>query len=105
MTIRELYEPAMEILQQDEADVYFAHLVTMRMRGGCFSRQEAEHIERTNLGYFAGYYGAEVRHRVERLFSCEHPVFGSIERNGPPTAEQAFSAGLAWGKTMEEKRS
>jgi hypothetical protein len=100
MTIRELYEPAMEILQQDEADVYFAHLVTMRMRGGCFSRQEAEHIERTNLGYFAGYYGYAVRRRVEKLFACEHPFFGSIERNGPPTADEAFAAGMRFGHAM-----
>lgn len=52
------------------------------------TREEAEQIERSNLGYYAGYHLDETRERVERLFRCAHPVFGSIAENGPATLEQ-----------------
>ncbi len=52
------------------------------------TREEAEEIERANLGYWAGYYRPETRERVERLFRCAHPFFGSIAEKGPPTPEQ-----------------
>lgn len=93
ITIGQKYEPAMEITDQAEADAYFEQLVAHTMRFGK-SREEAEVIERVNLGYFAGYYSHEVRARVERLFKCEHPIFGAIAKRGAPTATEAFEAGL-----------
>jgi hypothetical protein len=92
MTIGELYGPAMAITDQAAADEYFARLVERNMR--CFgnSREVAEEHERANLGYYAG-YGYD-RARVERLFRCAHPVFGSVAEKGHPTAEQAFIAGV-----------
>jgi len=99
MTIGELYMPAMELETREEADAYFEKLVERCIRGGK-TREEAEKIERSNLGYFAGYYSHETRQRVERLFSCAHPVFGSIDDNGPPTATEAFRAGLERGEKL-----
>jgi hypothetical protein len=98
VTTGQKYGPAMEIESHWEADAYFEALVDHQIR--CFhkSREEAEAIERNNLGYFAGYYSNEVRERVERLFGCVHPYFGSIAQNGPPTPEQAFKMG---GKLAE----
>lgn len=78
-TIGDLYGPAMKITNQDEADEYFAALVRRAMRRG-LNREPAEAQERSNLGYYAGYYDAETRERVERLFRCSHPVFGAIAR-------------------------
>ncbi len=100
ITIGDKYEPAMALLTQAEADAYFEELVAHTMSFGK-SRAEAEAIERANLGYFAGYYSNETRERVEQLFRCAHPIFGSIAANGPPTAEQAFQAGLAAGKATK----
>ena len=96
-TIGELYRPAMVIKTRKAAEVYFKELVEYAMSFGQ-SREEAVRIQKSNLGYFAGYYDHETRKRVERLFCCEHPVFGSIEKNGAPTQEQAFAAGRAMGK-------
>jgi len=96
------YGPAMVIADQTQADEYFAACVQHTMSFG-IGREFAEEAERGNLGYFAGYYDNETRERVERLFSCAHPVFGSIARNGPPSPEAAFSAGMRLG--MEGKRS
>lgn len=75
------YGPAMEIEDQVEADEYFEKCVLHSMLF-VENREEAEKIERSNLGYYAGYYGEEVRRRVEKLFCCVHPVFGSIEIKG-----------------------
>lgn len=93
-TIGELYGPAMEITDQAQADLYFELLVARQMLLYHRCREEAEQIERSNLGYYAGYCGSETRLRVERLFRCEHPVFGSLEKNGPPTPDQAMMAGV-----------
>ena len=96
MTIGEKYSPAMEITNAEVAKEYFESLVEHTMRLSGLTRLEAEQIERTNLGYFAGYYGHEVRLRVERLFSCTHPIFGSVA-NGAPTLEEAIEAGKRKG--------
>jgi hypothetical protein len=92
ITIGDKYRPAMEITEQVAADEYFERCVTHCMSFGK-SRKEAEAIERANLGYYAGYYSHETRARVERLFSCAHPVFGSIAEKGIPTPTEALEAG------------
>lgn len=99
-TIREMYGPAMEITEQNEADVYFDKIVEHIKVRGNKEQAEAESIARQNLGYYAGYYSHETRDRVERLFKCKHPVFGSIAENGPPSAEQALAAGIAIARSM-----
>jgi hypothetical protein len=103
MTIREKYAPAMNLTVQEDADAYFEACVEHNMRWSKQnneprSRQEAEVIERSNLGYFAGYYSNEVRERVEKLFKCAHPVFGAVAVCGAPTIEQAFNMGLRAGE-------
>ena len=67
MTIGEAYSPAMEMVDQFEADEYFEALVR-RCMGHGRSREEAESIERQSLGYFAGYYGNQTvpEQRIER---------------------------------------
>jgi hypothetical protein len=98
ITIGDKYRPAMTITDQADADAYLARCVehTLRCVGG--AREDAEKIERDNLGYFAGYYNHETRARVERLFSCAHPIFGAIAANGPPTADEALRKGIELGQ-------
>jgi len=52
-------------------------------------KAEAERIERSNLGYYAGYYDSETMARVNRLFKTTHPIFGDTN----PTPAEAFEAG------------
>jgi hypothetical protein len=94
------YDPAMTLETQQQADDYFVLLVEHCLRCSLtpMTRETAEKIERSNLGYWAGYFSNETRERVERLFRCEHPIFGSIAKNGAPTAVQAFAMGLARGR-------
>lgn len=96
-SIGDKYDPAMKISDQAEADAYFELLVTGTMARG-YTRAEAEAFERTNLGYYAGYFDHETRHRVERVFKCAHPIFGAIAKVGAPTAEEAFRMGLEAGQ-------
>jgi hypothetical protein len=103
ITVGEKYRPAMVITDQAEADAYFERCVEHTMRVGEVSRASAEHIERHNLGYYAGYYDNETRARVERLLRCAHPIFGAIAERGPPSAEQALRAGLVRGRRARER--
>ena len=93
------YGPALKIETQADADEYFAACVEHNMRLSGRSREEAERVERANLGYFAGYYDLEDRLRVERLFACAHPVFGKAA-NGEPTPEEAFEMGQKAGAAL-----
>lgn len=102
ITIGDKYRPAMEITDEFEAGRYFEQCVQHDMECWGKSREEAEKVERANLGYFAGYYDNETRARVERLFRCAHPVFGAIAKNGVPTPGAALAAGV---KMAQEARS
>jgi len=96
ISVGDKYLPAMKITDQAEADEYFAVCVQHTMSFG-IDREKAEDIERQNLGYYAGYYNDETRERVERLFHCKHPFFGSIEENGPVSEEEALRIGMMHG--------
>lgn len=103
VTIHDKYSPAMEITDQAEADAYFEQCVEHHLRcaaqeGLDITREKAEDIERSNLGYHAGYYSHETRERVERLFRCAHPVFGKIAENGAPDPEEVLKKGIEMGK-------
>jgi hypothetical protein len=108
VTIGELYDPAMKITGQAEADAYFERLVEHNMRfdedGEPKTRERAEAIERSNLGYYAGYCGGDTRARVERLFRCAHPIFGSIAERGRPSSEEAFEIGQRIGELQRDVR-
>lgn len=91
ITYREALYPAMEITDQAEADAYLKELIGYYERS--HDHDKALEIAKVNLGYFAGYYDSDTRARVEKLFSCSHPVFGSVAKNGTPSPEEAFEAG------------
>ena len=102
MTIGEKYRPAMAIIDPVKAKEYFESCVEHTMRKGK-SREEAESIERQNIGYFAGYYDQDTRIRVERLFSCKHPIFGrAIEYN--PTWRESLLLGHLIGTSCISKK-
>tara|TARA_Y100000310_G_C20229595_1_gene599589 strand:+ start:133 stop:525 length:393 start_codon:yes stop_codon:yes gene_type:complete len=103
------YEEAVQVTDQLKADECFKELVDELEKrmvenvGELFEqRSEAEDMVRKNLAYFAGYYSSEVRRMVEKLYDCVHPVFGSIEEKGEPTARQSFNLGRLLQKKMSE---
>lgn len=90
--------PAMEITDPDDAlqylKAYVYYIQGFLDKEPRNDKKTALSIAKINLGYFAGYYDNETRERVEKLFKCRHPVFGSIEGNGAPTPQEAFNLGL-----------
>lgn len=97
LTLGELLHPAMKITDEEDAKQYFEeyvkHIQKRLDENPRDDNSTAEDIAKSNLGYFAGYYDNETRERVERLFLCRHPIFGSIKENGAPTPVEAFKAG------------
>lgn len=89
----------MHITDEAEAWTYFKELVQHAVETTDLNEDEAEAVVKENLGYYAGYFSNDVRVRVERLYNCIHPFFGSIEKNGPPSAEAAFQMGIALGQS------
>jgi hypothetical protein len=63
----------------------------------------AEQIANANIGYYAGYGSNDDRARIEELFECSHPVFGSVTKNGIPSGKEALKCGLN-AKTLNEVR-
>ncbi len=98
-TFGETLGPAMEINDQSEADDYFEQLVRNYMDyDKSRSRKISESIVRENLGYWAGYYGADVQERVNLLFGTTHPIFGDT----CPSTEEAFEAGKQLGENIRD---
>lgn len=98
-TSGEKYGPAMEIRSRPEAAEYFERLVEHSMKAGGLPREEAEKVERSNLGYFCGYYSPETMKRVFDLFSCAHPFFGTTT----PTPGAALQMGLEAGRRSGDR--
>lgn len=99
-TMGDKYRTACEkVKTKEQADVWFEIIVKHNMTHSDppHSREQAEDIERQNIGYFAGYYDSDVAQRVYQLFNCEHPIFGKIQ----PTPEQSLKAGMLLGETMK----
>lgn len=91
-TYGDLYDPAMEVQTKEEATAYFNKLVQLQVDHGVH-RDIASKVIKVNLAYWAAYGDSERRERIERLFECERPVFGSIKENGRPTTAEAFELG------------
>lgn len=81
-TIGELYRPAMEITDQQEANKYLEYLVDYYMQFDNNTHEKATQIARHNLGYYAGYCSSETQSRVYKLFSTTHPIFGNTFAQG-----------------------
>lgn len=94
LTYGECLDPAMKITDQYDANQYlndYVRFIEKNMDSS--SNMTSIQIAKSNLGYYAGYHNDDTRLRVETLFMCKHPIFGSIAENGSPTPEEAFNLG------------
>ena len=78
LTYGERYGYAMTIENVGTAQAYLLQLTQWHMRVTGRNETEAREIELQNIGYYAGYYDAETRTRVYRLFNTTHPVLGDV---------------------------
>ena len=108
LTFAQCLDPAMKVRSQIEADQYlkdYANYILEDINSDPFKDKDADpyEIARTNLGYWAAYFGASTRFRVEKFFKCEHPVFGKVYKLGVPTPAEAYDCGRL-KITLEELR-
>jgi hypothetical protein len=91
-TIGDLYTDAMNVTTVEDASAYMADLVAWSVEHHGKTPIEAESIHRSNIGYFAA-YGFD-RATVERVFACEHPIFGRVAHHGEPSPAHAVRMGM-----------
>jgi len=103
-----ILETAMTITSKKDAEQYLEKYILFIQKNIDKDpkrvNDNAEEIAKSNLGYFAGYYSNEVRKKIEELFGCSHPFFGSVKDNGIPTAKEAFEIGKKLGTKHLRKR-
>lgn len=98
LTYGECLDPIFKITDKADAMQYKKDYVAFIQKAPLKDGMTAEEIANANIGYYAGYGSKEDRKRIEELFKCSHPVFGSIATNGAPTPEQAFEMGVKLSK-------
>lgn len=114
LTFAECLGPAMGITDPEDAKQYLKGYVTYLNNNSAWTMEESnavlmgnftssEEMAKRSLGYYAGYYDNETRERVEKLFDCEHPMFGKISEMGLPSSDEAFQCGYQ-KKTLAEIR-
>lgn len=64
-----------------------------------YDPDEARKIVLANIGYYCGYYPAELADKVYEMFDTEHPILGKTH----PTPEDALRIGMEWGRRNKEK--
>ena len=108
VTYGEALDPIFKITDKQDAiqykNAYLKYMEQFLVNGVNKSGQTALEIVNTNIGYYAGYGSNDDRKRIEDLFDCSHPIFGSIKGNGIPTGKEALECGKS-GKTLTEIRS
>ena len=98
----DFYDSCALVTTKDEAGRYFKKLVDFVVENYDQDRIEVEKIQRSNIGYYAGYLDRETQLRIYDLFDVDHPIFGRKQ----PTADEAFQMGKdsAAGKSIEQIR-
>ena len=92
LTAGQLFDLAVSMTPEEAPEFAAAYTAEIREKQQC-SQEEAERIMSSNLGYFAGYYDAEVGEKIYQLYGAAHPVFG----RSTPTPQQAFEMGQKAG--------
>jgi hypothetical protein len=99
VTYGEKYGPAMKVETVERAAEYFNACVEHTMRlNSKLTREEAESMERTSIGYWSGYYGREMMKKVRVLYGFGHPY---IDENDTP--EQIIEKGMKLGERLKER--
>lgn len=77
LTYRECLDPIFKITDKEDAIQYKQAYINYTMQFVGNNKAKAEEVVNSNIGYYAGYGSHADRERIEKLFDCAHPVFGS----------------------------
>jgi hypothetical protein len=79
LTIGQKYDPIVKLAKTpDKAKAYLEGLILFHEHTYNQSREEAEEIQYSNVGYYAGYMDEQTRHEIYQAFGVAHPIFGRI---------------------------
>ena len=81
---------------------YIYYLYNVNSREDVPTIEYAEQCAKRNFGYFAGYYGDDVRKKVYKYFKAVHPVFGN---NYNVTNKEAFYVGIQRAEAKENNKN
>ena len=81
---------------REEALAIYEACVEHCMRCRPCGREEAEKIEKFNIGYWTGYFSDAECIRVQELYQLPHPYFGWA-KDGFPTLEECIQKGMELG--------
>lgn len=87
-----LFDAACRVQLPQDADLFTNLVALERLKTERESLDAARDWARQAICYWAGYFSHEVRLRVEELYGCVHPIFGSATQ-GRMTAERAYEIG------------
>ncbi len=104
LTLTEIFDTAKKIKSEEGASLLVRAAVLDLFKQTDDTEEDLDKAVRQNLAYMAGYCGTDVRERIEKLFKCEHPVFGSIAEMGVPTSRESFMCGY-YNVTLKELRA
>lgn len=99
-TFDEIFNEGLRLAREDKDKAlnFFGEYVRFLAEVNNKPIEEAEEAAKSNFGYFAGYYNAEVCEIIYNTFQCCHPIFGDKPFDVPP--EQAYQAGLKIGSNL-----
>lgn len=84
-TLGEIYGTAVECESKEDAEEFWKALMETGLD---------PQVAKSNIGYWAGYYGQSERARVHEFFGAAHPIFDTSN----PTPGEAFKMGMEMGK-------
>lgn len=87
---------------KDFFTAYIYYLYNVNTREKVPTIEYAEQCAKKNFGYFAGYYGDDVRKKIYEYFGAVHPVFGNRYN---VTAKEAFYAGMQMALAKEKENN
>lgn len=99
-TMGEVFNEALRLAKTDsyEAQEFFKEYVNWISMHNHYSWDKATEIAKSNFGYFAGYYDAEVCDIIYKTYQCLHPIFGDKPFSVSP--EEAYKKGLEMGRKL-----
>lgn len=97
-TMGETYTDALgSITTPEDAQEYLEALIECAIHHWGQSREEAEKIQRSNIGYMSGYFSTKEMARIQSLFGVVHPIFGGMAEFEKLTTEDIIQKGIDLG--------
>lgn len=88
--------------KKNEANEYFKayiqYIYDENTRDEVPTIKDAENRAKGNFGYYAGYYGDDIRKKIYKYYEAAHPIFGNRYNI---SSEEAFNIGYALGKNKK----